>query len=1574
MFDLVHAYTSFLGHTGYAAHSREFFTALNKLISVRVKNYAHVSDLSYLTEEQKNMVIHQTWATPPFEVGKPFNPKDHSDILTIVLNETNHYYFYEDIKGPKIAFNVWESTLQPDQFFRRLLEFNQLWVPTKWQKECSIKQGYPADRVFVVPEAVNPEFFPEVISDKPEDYNDGRFKFIIFGRWDYRKSITEMIKSFLEEFKKDEPVDLIISVDNPFSVDGLKSTEERLTHHKFLDERIKIKHFVPWKDYVKYIKCGHCFLSCSRSEGWNIPLIEALASGTPAIFSNWGAQLEFANGIGFPVKIIGERPARFGEGSSFSGNIHGNYCEPDFKDLKSVMRYVFTNYEKCKDQAIQDSKIIRRIFTWSNAAMIAYDTITKFWSDYYLPRTTSGKRLTFGWNGKEEKHIVASIRDGYTGLNYYKCNMDLKPGHGYWVEHGYDVKNKVFELHERDTGKLLCSEVSNHGKNDLSNFDKEKHLKKYSEVISDEATIALPLYEIFVDNIYNHKFCNISKGDIVVDIGASLGFFSLYAYYQGCKISYSFEPIKKLYDAISKQLKNISTLDLENKAVDNFTGKAKIYIPKQESIGSSLYDPSKKYNKPQTTEICDVISFMEMVKEKKIEKIDFLKLDCEGSEYNIIEAIPDEYLKNNIRKIAIEFHNNSGQLKKTLDRLESLGFEFDFRNGSRIDGELGIVYIWKKFNFELFIKPYEEDLKRTGESRYNFYKYIIPKLLSKQKPLYIVETGTMWADLKDNMGAFTLVFSDLIKNWTGGKITTIDISEENINKCKNLTKEFSDIIEYINSDSITYLKSLSDNDIEKVDLFYLDSYDLNATNQEPSAKHHLGELESIYNKLRNDTIIAVDDNYLPGTEIQWNWLNSDGSIKNSEMVYTGEKIIGKGSLVNHFLLNRGWKRISEFDVGGKNNVFYYERNKLSKEKVSEILNNFYLSRAIEKTKTNPFSHRAISSKERGLGDTVILTPFTEYKMVDSLSPTFPTLMMYNKNFESPIFSSIPKNEFIDISEYSKYNWGGGHAIQKIARALNIPEMKKPKGTIDINRQIIKGRIGFHLTKDKENQHTLNNKDIEIFNEFMRESNYEFVDLSKINDLRNLIETIATCEFFIGINSGPMHIATALDIKSIVIVNNPHYSELYLPKISEVAISESEWLYPQNVHLHTRGSNELVPLFNKINLKNAISGNIYPFWSDEYLDIKEDDSKTDYNITTNFVNGAFAEITGNDRGLFKIEFLDNKTNKLVYSGSITANHWLKTYRRYYTDWLIKIYRNEKLITANNFNLEGRKVYIHLDSKSIGDTIAWFPYVEEFRKVHKCKVVCSTFWNDLFKRDYKEIEFVNPGSVVNDILAMYSIGWWDKDKEEGHLRPSNPRSKPLQQTASDILGLPYNEIAPKIYVRNKKRSIKEKYVCVSSMSTAGCKLWLYDNGWQTVVDYLNDLGFKVVIVQKEPTNLKNIINKTGKDDLQESISLIYNCEFFIGLASGLSWISWALGKKSIMIAGFTDTYTEYQKNCYRIINKDVCYGCWNDPTLYPFDKGDWNWCPKHKGTERHFECSKKISPDMIKSAIEKILGEK
>ena len=397
----VYAHASYVGTTGYNNHTRDFFRKLSKHIDLKVRNFTigkkwdwpsaepHNGE-NYLNDLDKKLLTEQTlWTNSKSGEREDFHiykahPNNFNHNVNLVLEETNHHFFYDSYDGPKIAYNVWESTLQPEGFFNKLLEFDQIWVPSQWQADCTIAQGADSTKVKVVPEGVDVEtFFPE----DPQttlDYVDGRFKFIVFGRWDYRKSTKEIIETFLKEFKPNEPVDLIVSIDNPFSGDGHKTTESRLEQYKFTDERIKVKHFPSREDYITYIKNGHVFLSCARSEGWNLPLIEAMACGTPSIYSACCAQMEFAKGKGLPVKVLGEKPAQDADYNHFN-TIVGNYYEPDFEDLARVMRDAFENYTDHKKRAVEEAKIIHRDFNWDNVAKIGRDTLEGFIDNYQEP-------------------------------------------------------------------------------------------------------------------------------------------------------------------------------------------------------------------------------------------------------------------------------------------------------------------------------------------------------------------------------------------------------------------------------------------------------------------------------------------------------------------------------------------------------------------------------------------------------------------------------------------------------------------------------------------------------------------------------------------------------------------------------------------------------------------------------------------------------------------------------------------------------------------------------------------------------------------------------------------------------------------------------------------------------------------------------------------------------------------------------------------------------------------------------------------------------------------------------------
>jgi len=346
--------------------------------------------------------------------------------------------------------------------------------------------------------------------------------------------------------------------------------------------------------------------------------------------------------------------------------------------------------------------------------------------------------------------------------------------------------------------------------------------------------------------------------------------------------------------------------------------------------------------------------------------------------------------------------------------------------------------------------------------------------------------------------------------------------------------------------------------------------------------------------------------------------------------------------------------------------------------------------------------------------------------------------------------------------------------------------------------------------------------------------------------------------------------------------------------------------------------------------------------------------------------------------FDIKIYDLKSNNIVYETQIPKDGILENGKRYWTKLNKKCF-NEYRISMKDLednedyevitNFENKNVFIKFESKSLGDTICWVPYVEEFRRKHNCNVYCTTHHNYLFEKEYPDIKFVGFDYDFPPIYATYKTGWfsppWGGNRD---LHPNDYRTIPLQQTISDILGLEFKEIRPKVSFEKGEKPIKGKYICISEHSTAGAKYWNYPNGWQILCDELKSLGFQVVVVSKEKTNLTNIIDRTGLP-LKELMNIIYHSEFLITVSSGLSWLTWALGKKTVMISGFSKPEFEFKENIIRIHNPNVCNGCFND-TRFDFDRGDWNWCPVNKDNVDKFICSKSITPEMV---IHKIKNE-
>jgi len=350
-------------------------------------------------------------------------------------------------------------------------------------------------------------------------------------------------------------------------------------------------------------------------------------------------------------------------------------------------------------------------------------------------------------------------------------------------------------------------------------------------------------------------------------------------------------------------------------------------------------------------------------------------------------------------------------------------------------------------------------------------------------------------------------------------------------------------------------------------------------------------------------------------------------------------------------------------------------------------------------------------------------------------------------------------------------------------------------------------------------------------------------------------------------------------------------------------------------------------------------------------------------------------------IYTVIFTDTKTNQVLYQVDIDGNSWAHCKPRYYVAWNVKVLYQGNLVWEHTLNLQSKKVRINIDSGSLGDTLGWFPYLEEFRKKHDCILYASTYnkvyGNLLFSNKYyPHLKFIDPEVITEDMYVTYSIGAYYNKTNTGHNPAHHKRSfigVPHQQICTDILGLPYKEIKPLI---DERPRTPKKQVCISIFSTAQAKFWNNETGWQEVVDYLNKQGYIVKLLGREPDEFmgnkipNGVIRPFSNDNFQVAIDELRDSELFIGIGSGISWLAWALNVPVILVSGFSEPYTEMQSNCIRIkARHNSCSGCYNK---HLFDRGDWLWCPEHKNTPRWFECTRKITGTMVINKIKTQLG--
>ena len=314
-----------------------------------------------------------------------------------------------------------------------------------------------------------------------------------------------------------------------------------------------------------------------------------------------------------------------------------------------------------------------------------YNIIINSFSDNF-------RKVDFKTNSLNTEKVKVFVKNNYFNSIEYETTLEMAPNCGYWFSTPLNHKNRVVEFRDYYT-ETLVGLFALDGLADFAEYDVNDYAKK-SYINSSKGgkwNILAVFNEIIGHKVYHNDFVNVEENDVVIDIGFNYGLFSMVSLKNNPSKIIAFEPNPKLVSNYQKFF-NHEKIELHQKAVSNKAGIV-TFNENNDPGMSTLLSDINTHNINATYEV-ELINFYQFIQKNNINQIDYLKVDCEGGEYDIFDSIPNEYLTNQVKKIALEFHHKfeDKKVQKLYNKIISCGFETKIMHDN---GSIGMIYAKK---------------------------------------------------------------------------------------------------------------------------------------------------------------------------------------------------------------------------------------------------------------------------------------------------------------------------------------------------------------------------------------------------------------------------------------------------------------------------------------------------------------------------------------------------------------------------------------------------------------------------------------------------------------------------------------------------------------------------------------------------------------------------------------------------------------------------------------------------------------------------------------------------------------
>jgi len=283
-------------------------------------------------------------------------------------------------KGRNVVWAIFENDKLTPVYMNWLNRADLVWAPSAWARNILLAHGLPATKVTVVPEGVDAELYHPHCRPWNETKSPTKFRFLMLGKFEERKGYTQLLDAFVKAFGKTPKVELLIKGD--YYIDQQRKGEMLLDFVKSYNApNIRLLTGAASQEELFVIyNMADAFVFPSRAEGWGLPLIEAMATGLPAIATNYSGQTEFLShleGLFMPVRhnLVPVQDPEIHRFVMDHDGDWGRWAEADVDDLADKMQEMVKNYLQWRQNALKASTILRSRFTWANAAHIALESL-----------------------------------------------------------------------------------------------------------------------------------------------------------------------------------------------------------------------------------------------------------------------------------------------------------------------------------------------------------------------------------------------------------------------------------------------------------------------------------------------------------------------------------------------------------------------------------------------------------------------------------------------------------------------------------------------------------------------------------------------------------------------------------------------------------------------------------------------------------------------------------------------------------------------------------------------------------------------------------------------------------------------------------------------------------------------------------------------------------------------------------------------------------------------------------------------------------------------------------------------